>query len=307
LNKIDPTIYEDHNPTPHSVYVDPAHDHVAWVESVSTNSNGATRYQGLSVQAVWDGWIAGTTPADNPRAIGRSDCPLAGVAAGALAVGQALLFKQGDLRAGRNTQDLSLWSGQASDVNDIQDAPSFDQVLLPGGLWLVGLGNLGQAYLWSLALQPYSRPEDVMLFLQDDQIVGRENWGTFVLVQRGRYNLLKTRLAEEWATARGFQVRRIDRRLDEHLLRSQQEPGIALAGLDRMPPRRILGRCGFEYKIDAGLGATAIEYRKIRLNVFNSDENPADHQNGSEDVAGSLRTNPWTGRSSLHRFLINCA
>jgi len=61
-----------------------------------------------------------------------------------------------------------------------------------------------------------------MLFLQDDQIVGRENWGTFVLVQRGRYNLLKTRLAEEWATARGFQVRRIDRRLDEHLLRSHK-------------------------------------------------------------------------------------
>jgi hypothetical protein len=260
------------------------------------SETGATRYDGCSVQAFWDGWLAGTAPADKPCVIGRSDCPLAGVAAGALAVGQAFLFEQGDVRAGRTSQSLSVWSGQQSDPNETQEAPGFDQLLLPGGLWLVGLGNLGQAYLWSLALLPYSSPEDVMLFLQDDQVVGRENWGTSVLVQRGRYGLLKTRVAEEWATARGFQVRRIDRRLDEHLLRSQQEPGIALAGFDRMPPRRLLGGSGFEYIIDAGLGATAIEYRKIRLNVFNSEENPVDHFEDVEDqtahVARSLMQLP---------------
>jgi hypothetical protein len=52
---------------------------------------------------------------------------------------------------------------------------------------------------------------------------------------------LKTKIAEEWAEARKFRVRRIDRRLDKHLRRTDQEPLLALAGLDRMPPRRLLG------------------------------------------------------------------
>jgi hypothetical protein len=263
------------------------------------------RDQGWSVQAYWDGWTAGTAPGNNPCSVGRSDCPLAGVAAGALAIGQAFLFVQGDLRAGRMRQTISVWSGQTSDTDKPEAGPGFDQILLPGALWLVGLGNLGQAYIWSLTVLPYAHPENVMLFLQDDQSVDRENWGTSVLVQRGKYGRLKTRLAEDWATARGFQVRRIDRRLDEHLIRSEQDPGIAIAGLDRMPPRRQIGRCGFEYIIDAGLGATASEYCKIRLNVFNAHENPDDHFKDVEDrtahIAQGLMQLPAYQRLAMSR------
>jgi len=243
-----------------------------------------TKTGGWSVQAFWDGWTAGTTPSAKPVNIGLSDCPLAGIAAGALAVGQAFLSEQGDVRAGRTNQTLSLWSPGNAGKFDYSEPPLFNRVLLPASLWLVGLGNLGQAYLWSLTLLPYSRPEDVKLFLQDDQKIERENWGTSILVERGRYGFLKTRLTEEWASGRGFEVRRIDRRLDEHFLRLEHEPGIALAGLDTMPARRLLGLRGFEYIIDAGLGATFIDYRKLRINVFNSKENPAEHFRDVEDL-----------------------
>ena len=67
----------------------------------------------------------------------------------------------------------------------------------------------------------------------------RKNPGTSVLVERGRYGMLKTRIAEDWAMRRGFQVRRVYRRLDANLFRTPIEPGIALAGLDRMPARRL--------------------------------------------------------------------
>jgi hypothetical protein len=137
--------------------------------------------------------------------------------------------------------------------------------------------------LWSLSLLPYERPEDVLLFFQDDQKIAKENWGTSILVQRGRYGILKTRVAEEWATGRGYQARRVDRRLDEHLFRSDAEPGIAMAGLDGMLARRLLGRRGFEYVIDAGLGATVNDYQKFRINVFGCSEDPADHFRGVED------------------------
>jgi len=243
--------------------------------------SGVAAGNGL-VQAYWDGWIAGCAPGRNPRTIGRGDCALAGVASGALAVGQAFLAAQGDVRGGQFEQQLSLWSPETGDGGASGPGPPMNEIYLPKDLWFIGLGNLGQAYLWSLTMLPYPRPEDVMLFFQDDQLVGKENWGTSILVQRGKYGMLKTRVAENWALARGFQARRIDRRLDSNLRRSDSEPGIALAGLDGMPARCLLGHRGFEYIIDSGLGATVDDYRRFRINVFDSARNPADHFQGLE-------------------------
>ena len=209
---------------------------------------------------------------DCPILPGRSDCALAGVAAGALAVGQAFQAEQGDVRAGRTAQSISLWlPDHPGQQGPLDPGPDLESVYLPASLWFVGLGNLGQAFLWSLTLLPYPKPEEVFLFFQDDERVGKENWGTSVLVKRGRYGALKTRIAEDWAMLRGFEVRRIDRRLDANLFRNPTEPSIALAGLDRMPARRLMGGRGFEYVIDAGLGATVADYRKFRLNVFDSE------------------------------------
>jgi hypothetical protein len=238
---------------------------------------------GWAIQAFWDGWIAGSSPATNPITIGRSDCVLAGVAAGALAVGQAFLAQQGDARAGRIVNSISLWEPAIGGERALASGPTLQEVYLPTQLWLVGLGNLGQSYAWSLTLLPYARPEEVLLFLQDDQQIGKENWGTSVLAQQGRYGAMKNRVVEDLATARGFQVRRVDRRLDEHLFRSDSEPAIALAGLDGMTARRLLGGRGFEYVIDAGLGATVSDYQRFRINVFDRTNDPAKHFDGVED------------------------
>lgn len=241
------------------------------------------RVSAWSVQAYWNGWVAGVAPGRIRTALGRGDCVLAGVAAGALAVGEAFMAEQGNPRAGRTAQGLSLWSPELSDLSE--PGPPQAECYLPLALWLVALGNLGQAFLWSLSMLPYAEPEKVVLFLQDDDTVRKENWGTSILVRRGRYGALKTRIAEDWAEARKFRARRIDRRLDEHLRIAEREPLLALAGLDRMAPRRLLGLPGFEYVIDAGLGATAAEYRKVRLNVFDSTLDPAEYFEGIEDDA----------------------
>ena len=236
-----------------------------------------------SVQASWDNWTAIVAPSSHQIQVGHSDCALAGVAAGALAVGQAFLAEQGDRFAGKRRQALSLWSPGQSHSSTREVDPLFGKAYLPTQLWLVGLGNLGQSYLWSLSQLPYRLCDEVLLFLQDDQKIGRENWGTSVLVERGRYNVLKTRVCEEWATGLGFEVRRIDRRMDENLLRFDREPGIALAGLDKMAARRTLGARGFEYIVDAGLGATVDDYCKVRVNVFDSSTSPATHFRDVED------------------------
>jgi len=243
--------------------------------------DGDAHCDGWSVQASWDGWTVAVGPTGQCPAVGRIDCALAGIASGALAVGQAFLAEQGDPRAGKTVQRFSLWSSHLS--KDGVSDPGPEVFYLPEAFWLVGLGNLGQAYLWTLCVLPFHDPNRVQLLLQDDDLIEKENWGTSILVERGRYGILKTRIAEEWADRRGFCARRIDRRLDEHLRRGDREPAIALAGLDSMPARRLLGLPGFSYIIDAGLGATAADYQKFRINVFDKGRDPAQHFAGVED------------------------
>jgi hypothetical protein len=244
-----------------------------------------TAISGWAVRAQWNGWIAGVVPAPAPPQLGRPDSILAGVAAGALAVGEAFLAEQGNVRAGRRTQSVSLWEPLSKAAGDAGP----EHYSLPLQLWLVGLGNLGQAYLWSLSMLPYPEPGRVELFLQDDDRVRPENWGTSVLIERGRYGVLKTRVAEEWAEHRGFNVRRIDRRLDEHQRRQDDEPPVALAGLDRLRSRRLLAGSGFHRIVDVGLGATATDYCKFRINAFDSDYSPATHFAGLSDDFSNAR------------------
>ncbi len=233
------------------------------------------------VQAFWDGWTVGFAPGCNQMHTGCSSSAVAGVAAGALAVGQAFLAEQGNPSAGKTVQVLSLW--RPAGGQDMVAEPDFGQCCIPKSLWLIGLGNLGQAFIWTLSMVPCSSGRAV-LYLQDDDLVQEENWGTSLLVKHGQYGMLKTRLAEQWAEEHGFRVRRIDRRLDKHQRRTDHEPGIVLAGLDRMPARRLLGLPGFEYVIDAGLGATAADYHKFRINVFDRRTDPAQHFAGVEDT-----------------------
>jgi hypothetical protein len=234
-----------------------------------------------AVQTFWKRWIAGVTPSNLAEPIEDGSVALAGVAAGAEAVAQAFAAEQGDVRAGRSRSAVSLWSPGGSAMLREQIGPS--DYVLPKGLWLIGLGNLGQAFVWSMTVLPYADWRSVTVFLQDDDILDRENWGTSVLVPRGKYGRLKTQIAESWLQSLGAKVRRIDRRADEHLRRSPLEPALALAGLDNMPARRTLGDVGFEYVVDVGLGATHSDYRQFRINVFDQRHDPRRHFAGVED------------------------
>lgn len=236
-----------------------------------------------SVCPYWNGWIAGTSPPSNINRIGRGDCPLAGIVSGAMAIGQAFLSEQGDVRAGCINQCISIWAPHECPPDAAN--PEITDILLPSKIWFVGLGNLGQAYLWSLFSLPYAAPSDVLLFLQDDDLIDPENWGTSILVEKGRYGDLKTKIAEEWVERRGFQARRVDRRIDKHFRRYEHEPQIVISGLDKMEPRRVLGGAGFDCIIDCGLGATAQTYGSFGINVFDelTARSPQQHFEGVED------------------------
>lgn len=226
------------------------------------------------IAAWWDGWRAGVRSSAQV-ALGTSKNPLAGIAAGALAVGAAFQRLRGrtDLPA-----DIDLWPGDG-------EIPDFGQVFLPSALWLFGLGNLGQAFLWNLAALPYADGADRALVLQDYDRVSEENWGTSILVPDDRFGDLKTKMAEAWAGARGFRVARIDRALRADLRLADDEPRLALSGLDRIAPRRLLADVGFDAIVDVGLGRTANDFERYRVNVFDKTRRIDTHFDGVVDPA----------------------
>lgn len=238
-----------------------------------------------AVRSVWSGWSAAVQPAAHSFDAINPYCALAAAASGALGVAEAFFMEYGNARAGRRLQGLSLWSPGSNDMDALMDGFS-----LPLSEWVVGLGNLGQAHLWCLALMPYPNPADVELVLQDFDRVRAENWATSLLVQKGRYGMLKTRLAEDWCLARGFAVRRIDRRVDEQLRRQEEEPAIALAGLDKIPPRRLLGHVGFDHIVDVGLGANAESYHQMRVTSFDRSYSPLTHFEDVDERHDAQRT-----------------
>lgn len=225
-----------------------------------------------SVTAWWDGWKSGVRSGQGAEN-GSSGNPLAGVAAGAHAVGAAFQALRGQSAL---PADIDLWPGA-------DKPPDFADVFLPSALWLVGLGNLGQAFLWSLAALPYAEGAKRLLLLQDFDSVSEENWGTSILVPDDRFGDLKTRMAETWAEARGFMVRRIDRPLRGDLRVADDEPRLALSGLDKIAPRLLLAHTGFDAVIDVGLGRTASDFDRYRVNVFDQARRIDAHFAGLRD------------------------
>ncbi len=215
--------------------------------------------------AAWfDGWRAGYASA-GAAVCGTGGNPLSGAAAGALAVGAAFRAACGLPYEAEGS--ASLWNPGDPGA----PAPPFGEVFLPNSVWLLGLGNLGQAYLWALSLLPYADPADVELTLQDADRVGPQNWGTSVLVRHRAYGDLKTRIAEDWALGRGFRVRRVDRRLAATDRLAEDDPRVAFTGFDSVASRRLVLHTGFEAVIDAGLGRTAEDYDRYRVNVFDRE------------------------------------
>jgi ThiF family len=257
----------------------------------------------VAVRATWENWVAAVSPADEDATPCTGSISLAAVAAAALAVGELFQQRLKNPLAGRRSQKISLWGADAA-----EPGPTSPEALqLPRDIWLVGLGNLGQAFLWALASLNYRHPQEVALVLQDFDRVDEENFGTSILTGPEDAGKLKTYIAEQWCLQRGFSVNRIDRPLDERTVVAHQEPRLAFSGLDKISVRKLLGSRGFQYVIDAGLGSNAGDFDRFRINTFDETFQPAAHFEGQEDADESARADAFLVASQTYKEAVDSA
>jgi hypothetical protein len=161
------------------------------------------RSEGFHVRTAYAGWRGGIVPGHVDLAPGAAPVmPLAPMLSAALAVNEAFFYtRSGNTAFGHRPVGLSLWrpSPNVDWLNPATDEP--DLCYLPARLWLIGLGHLGQAYLWGLGLLPYPHPAGLSLVLQDIDIITPSTESTSILTDASQIGQKKTRTTAAWATA----------------------------------------------------------------------------------------------------------
>ena len=222
------------------------------------------------VRATFEGWCGGVVPLDYGFSLPEcQECVPAGVLAGALGVTEAFQYVRGDNAvAGRRDVGMSLWRPE-SDINWLstdERGPQLER--LPASAWIIGLGHLGQAFLWTLGLLPYESPQDVNIVLQDFDELVEANDSTSLLTTRANLGVKKTRAMALWCEARGFRTSIVERRFAADFRVTGEEPSVALCGVDNALARADVEDVGFGRVIEAGLGAGTQEYLAFQVHTF---------------------------------------
>ncbi len=222
------------------------------------------------IQLSWDHWRFQIAPTGAGGSLAcADDNPLAGVGAAALGINEAFMHVRGDLaEAGHRSVGMSLWNPLA--VADWRDDAHKGPALayLPKSLWLIGLGHLGQAYAWTLAMLPYAAARRPHLVLQDFDKAAKSNLSTCLLLCANDLLKPKVRVVASRLEAAGFTTALVERRFGPGHRVMVDEPTTALFGVDNVAARRDLDTAEFSMVVETGLGSGYRDFRNIRLHTF---------------------------------------
>ena len=249
----------------------PTHWPLALIGTVEP-ANGST----VIWQLTWEGWRGGAIPhLLGGRLNEGNTMSLAPALAAAFCAAEAFSYYAGDHPlAGRRVAGLSLWKPGS----DWMTGDTMEPVLqfLPSRLWIIGLGNLGQAFAWLLASLPYRDPSLLHVVLQDFDRLAPSNDSTSVLSCKKDVGMMKTRMVSAWLEERGFSTMLEERRFGAWTQRHEMEPGVALCGVDNALARASLDKAGFGLVVEAGLGGGPQAFRSLGIHTFPASRTPAD-------------------------------
>lgn len=217
---------------------------------------------------TWEGWRGGVVPVGTDSHLADDEqLPLAAMVAAACCMTEVFSYHAGDHpMAGRRAAGLSLWRPGADWREQSREEPILGY--LPSRLWLIGLGNLGQAFCWALASLPYADRSRVELVLQDFDTLALSNISTSLLTFPDGVGRKKSRMAAGWLEARAFTTAIEERRFGPWTKRDTHEAAVALCGVDNALARSALEDAGFDLIVEAGLGAGPDGFRGFSMHTF---------------------------------------
>lgn len=183
------------------------------------------------------------------------ECPVeVGVAAAGAALNEAFqaAYRHSPLAGQREIR----WC--VPEVCTVSDAES---------LWLIGLGHLGQAFVWTAALAgSHLLPKRIKI--SDYDTVSRSSLSTCLLVKETDIGRQKVDVVGDKLTALGVEVLRDCQRvnLDTGVVAPVQE--IAVIAVDSYAFRRSLDQLRAKRVIEAGIGDGAEAFTRIQLHAF---------------------------------------
>lgn len=250
---------------------------------------------GFTVRCWWGRWCSGVLPKWDIRPLGESWNPLAGSFAGALAIREIFANILGRRENPRESL-ISLWEPWQK-IDDADEGPT--TVYVPKDMWVVGLGHLGQGFLWNVGMLPVHGEK---IILQDYQRAGVENEATGLLTNSSSIGIHKTRVASEWIEKLGWSTELVERRFTDKTEVTVDDPPFVIAGLDNLIPRKSILNAGFDYMIDAGVGHGPFDFELAQIRVFKKcSESNWNNQSKVKDVDKILTTEAYEALAKVDK------
>lgn len=153
--------------------------------------------------------------------------------------------------------------------------------------WLVGLGHLGQAFLWTAALAGGKHLPRVMR-LSDYDTLSRSSLSTCLLVNAQDVGRKKVDVIAERLEALGVEVQRDFERLDlgAGLIRVVHE--LAVVAVDNVALRRSLDRLRGDRVLEAGIGDGVDGFTRVQLHAFPGPRKACDIWVGNDERSSRI-------------------
>jgi molybdopterin/thiamine biosynthesis adenylyltransferase len=242
---------------------------------------GVECYDENCLEVVAEGWRGGVNFYGQERVIfAKKDNPvsLGPIAAASLACYFAFskIFKLTASDLLINT-GISLWNINSGRewYKDSKDGPR--NINIPRKIWALGLGHLGQAYLWTVGLMPISDPSKVLFLLQDDDTVENLNIGSQVLCNDSNIGFPKTRACLKFLEELNFKTQIVEKRFlpgnsEEEWLK---EFPFLLNGVDNPQTRRDINRNYHKLFLDGATNGSSSLFDSFTLkNVSHIEKGP---------------------------------
>lgn len=232
------------------------------------------------IEAVGNGWRGGINFYKQERVLleeTRSVVSLGPIVSASLACYYAFCktFKILDNEIGVNT-GISLWNLNSGENWYKNENEGPQELNMPRNIWTLGLGHLGQAYLWTSGLMPFKEPIKSLFLLQDADIIDFENIGSQILCFENNFGKPKTRPCLEFLESLGFKTQIVEKPFIEGDS-SQYWMGdfpILLNGVDNIKTRKSISNEQLALFIDGATNGTLALFDSFTMkNIFKIEKN----------------------------------